>query len=1356
MKILQTIRRCTQACAVGAIVASTAAAPALAQQCSAAGGGPPCESFAGIASLGDPDGSDLTVGNPIHPITGNKYQEELDAPPLPGFLGLEIRRHFNSRYVSADGAWGRGWSLSYDTRVHRTGAMLQVIQADGRRFMFGIPRGARAGNEAPAGVACAPAGLGQGQLFIEPYGFRWLWPQQRELVFDHDGYLTQIRPRGSGLNETTRIERNPAGLITRVTDPAGRSMQLGYDSNGYLSRIDHPLGQWLYRIDAGGRVESVVSPDGMVRRYSYEDMGHPSRFTAITAAAPGVALQVLGQWSYDSQGRAVSYRRGDGGELRMAYAQDHANSVLTNALGARTYYKAVEIAGRWRVTEIRGPGCEQCGPGNIGMRYDEHGQLLARWKSGGGGHAFRRDAQGRVVRITRIAAQEKDPDQLDDAHAPYLQRLEYPDEHTHLPRLVARPSVIPGKEHRVVLERDEGGNLVRLTESGYAPDVREQGGTGAQPIARTLRLHYERIAGRLVLVEMDGPLPNGAAGDPSDSDVTRFRYDDAGRFPLEMDAPGGSTRRFVARDRGDRPVVIVSSDGHREVEERLAYNLRGQVIQADESAWLLDARGQRVLASVMTRQTRRGYDLEGRLVEEVDAAGRVTRYDRDGAGRLRAVADGRGYRRVLTRDTEGQVRVSALHRPDSDEPLRAAYFGRTNDGRLQSLLLPDGRRFHFYHDVAGRTIGYSGADGHLHLPGLHLPGRARMPDRVGSAVVDDFGRVLRQETPDHGARTMRFDEAGRLVGVTDALGVQTRYRYDAADRLLERTVAGAPGAVNYDYEGRLLARVDDPAQGTSYRRDALGRIVETSVTLVGLAGVPLRLSTTRDPRTGLVTAQGLAGGQSVQIHAAGTTPGAAQLQLQLRNAFWTAVAELLQHWLPENLARVVTGLLPQTIVARDIDVDPFDGLAGFTHGNGIRMSRQFDLAGRTVRLRSDMHSELHSDLRSGLREVSVGHWRYTYGAGPWLRSIEQVGGAGFDPRVPGAPAPRRQVFAYDSAGALASGTDAAAVRPKDEAVELDRAGRVVDDGRYRYSYSAFGQVEAVAESQRNRPVAAYAYNHRGQRTRKTVYGESGEVMAVVYYLWSDSRIVAEIEPDGTIVKQYLSLDDGRRDLPIAILQRAGGKAGGSKAAAANGSALMALHTDHRGAPVAMSDARQRVVWRADLSSSGMADVLERRGGAELNLRLPGQYWDAETGLHDNWHRSYDPRSGQYLQPDPLGYPDGLDTYAYAGGDPVNRSDPLGLYQIDVHYYMTFFLGVTAGLDPQEARIVALAAQYVDDNPLTRPMDATHIGTTLGSVLSNQRQLLGYHFVLSGADGRTLPGYRNSRLTGDATVPSCRT
>jgi RHS repeat-associated protein len=108
------------------------------------------------------------------------------------------------------------------------------------------------------------------------------------------------------------------------------------------------------------------------------------------------------------------------------------------------------------------------------------------------------------------------------------------------------------------------------------------------------------------------------------------------------------------------------------------------------------------------------------------------------------------------------------------------------------------------------------------------------------------------------------------------------------------------------------------------------------------------------------------------------------------------------------------------------------------------------------------------------------------------------------------------------------------------------------------------------------------------------------------------------------------------------------------------------------APIAMTDESQAVVWKApfdewgsERSGTSMIKTVQRvahtQDDALLNLRLAGQYFDQETGLHDNLNRTYDPKTGKYLQPDPLGYPDGPDAYLYAGGDPLNNTDSLGLY-----------------------------------------------------------------------------------------------
>jgi len=68
---------------------------------------------------------------------------------------------------------------------------------------------------------------------------------------------------------------------------------------------------------------------------------------------------------------------------------------------------------------------------------------------------------------------------------------------------------------------------------------------------------------------------------------------------------------------------------------------------------------------------------------------------------------------------------------------------------------------------------------------------------------------------------------------------------------------------------------------------------------------------------------------------------------------------------------------------------------------------------------------------------------------------------------------------------------------------------------------------------------------------------------------------------------------------------------------------------------------------------------------EFNLRFAGQYEDVESGYHYNWHRYYDPSTGRYLTPDPIGLAGGLNGYGYAGQDPIRSIDPWGLYTVIV-------------------------------------------------------------------------------------------
>src|SRR4051812_12249251 len=66
------------------------------------------------------------------------------------------------------------------------------------------------------------------------------------------------------------------------------------------------------------------------------------------------------------------------------------------------------------------------------------------------------------------------------------------------------------------------------------------------------------------------------------------------------------------------------------------------------------------------------------------------------------------------------------------------------------------------------------------------------------------------------------------------------------------------------------------------------------------------------------------------------------------------------------------------------------------------------------------------------------------------------------------------------------------------------------------------------------------------------------------------------------------------------------------------------------------------------------------GTFNFNLRFPGQYYDAESGLHYNYFRDYDPRIGRYVQSDPKGISAGLNTFGYVDQTPLASMDAFGL------------------------------------------------------------------------------------------------
>ena len=576
----------------------------------------------------------------------------------------------------------------------------------------------------------------------------------------------------------------------------------------------------------------------------------------------------------------------------------------------------------------------------------------------------------------------------------------------------------------------------------------------------------------------------------------------------------------------------------------------------------------------------------------------------------------------------------------SRDPL---FDGRVYDdfGTLVKEVGPYGHERLWSHDAVGNVLRYHDYDGcrtaNEYISWNHL---RQTTDPMGHAVAYQYTaneKIAAVRDPGSLLHERGYDRKDRLVEIRRNGALRERRRYDAADNLVEMTAAdgrrlvqieigpgnrpkqkrfgsGAVESFRYDEQGRLTDAVsasgkcafayDADGNRTADLRDGQG--VRRQFRFGDLAALTVlgKFTTRYREEAGRIRA---IEDPSGRIHRVRVLPHG----IVLRTAANQAVEVTQYDRRGQCVLQVVTHpwAMPK----------PWSR-AYYYSGEGDLVSVKDSEAGATRYGYDEAHRLIQATLPSQDASVVATEQHYGYDAANNL--LQQPGLKG--------------AVVQDGNRLAAANGDHFDYNERDHIAARRGALTTI---HYRYD-------DADRLSECELPTGCFRANYDpfARRTRK----EFNETWTTYY--WDGGRLAAEVRHDGRL-RVYVYADADAL-VPLAFVDY------DSVDADPAAGRSYAVFTNQIGTPVLVQDDKGAAVWNARHMPYGLTRV-SSRATVELNLRMPGHYFDRETGLHDNRHRHYSPELGRYLQSDPSGIDGGLNLYAYPAS-PLAHVDVQGL------------------------------------------------------------------------------------------------
>ena len=1007
-----------------------------------------------------------------------------------------------------------------------------------------------------------------------------------------------------------------SGRLARIQDLSSNTITMNYSGNK-LQEVVSSSGQSIALTWSGDRISSLS--DGQ-RTVSYNYSG--SQLRSVQSSV----ISGIKSYSYDSQNRVTQITHPNSGTYSNTYDSEGRVTLQTDPLGGDTAFSYDSTEYDQTTTSTLPDGTI------IRDTYDLQGRLilreLAQWTAERISYSYEYNLSGQKISeegpsgiIARYGYNSAgDLTSVTDA-LNRTTRFTYTASGKPVETIDATGKISTNSydaAERLISSKDPNGNVTQYTlnSNGAAASITQVGATSNQATqfgynSKGLLTTVTNPAGGVQTTALDG-LGYPLARTDALGRVTTLEYNTRKQLVKEI-SPAGASNGY-------------------------SYDAAGRVTKETdelgrETVYEYDAMDNVVKMTTGYGSTVYSYDSLQRLISAVHPGGGEQKWKYDGLGRVIESTDINGA--ISTR----KYYPNGLLNKSTDNRGKATTYTYDAVGNLTKTVGPGSVTTKYKYDALNRLISTTLADGFVSSSTYDSNGNKLTSTRGGiettSYKYDHRDLLTKMTYPDAVEELRSYNADGLLANVTERGGAQVSYGYDLAGQTTSATRAdGTIATYSYNLDS-LLSDVSFDGGATvesSYTYSVAGQLMSEATAS--------ELTTYSYDAMGNMTRRGPPGQP-------GVTYGYSSIG-NLTSTVYPSGVSLTQSYNADDTLSSVA-LNGTELVKYGYDLG--QNVVGATYGNGVADKRTYDNYSRLASIglkkgKIALFEKKISYTNTGLLATAAttintvaDSREYGYSAVRRLESVlkgleSSAYSHDVSSNVLSGPQGTQN---YSSGGTLTSSTNGAETASYAYDLRGNRLSKTAGTENTAFAWTQDDKLASVTSTGANPFSVGYSYGANGLLSTRTENGNSSA------YVWDTSRPVPTMLEDGAYSFIY-----GVGVAPFAQIEKSTGK-------------LTYLHGDERESIVAATDSTGGLLWSRSYDEYGYQknEVIHKPSSVNTAFGYAGQYQDETTGLYNLRARWYDPQTASFLSKDPALLLTG-ESHAYASGDPLSFTDPLGL------------------------------------------------------------------------------------------------